>query len=37
MLHLSGKLPLSDLRNKTSVPMFYCGNKIWVQVRVHMN
>ena len=25
-----------DLRNKTSVRMFYCGNKIWVRVRVLM-
>ena len=24
-------------RNKTYVPVFYCGNKIWVQVLMHMN
>jgi len=24
------------LRNKTYVPVFYRGNKIWVQVRVRM-
>ena len=26
-----------DYRNKTSVPMFYRGNKVWVQVWVGMN
>jgi len=26
-----------QLRNKTSVPVFYCGNKIWVRVWVRMN
>ena len=26
-----------DLRNKTSVSVFYRGNKIWVRVRVRMN
>jgi len=25
------------LRNKTSVPVFYIGNKTWVQVWVRMN
>ena len=25
------------LRNKTSIPIFYCGNKIWVWVWVRMN
>ena len=27
----------ADLRNKTSVPAFYCGNKTWVRVWVRMN
>jgi len=25
------------LKNKTSVPMLYCGNKTWVRVQVRMN
>jgi len=25
------------LRNETSVPVFYRGNKTWVRVRVRMN
>ena len=27
----------AHLRNKTSVPVFYRGNKTWVRVRMHMN
>ena len=29
-------VPIIDLRNKTYVPVFYRGNKIWVRVRVCM-
>jgi len=31
------ELKSDELRNKTSVPVFYRGNKIWVQVWVHMS
>ena len=26
-----------DSRNKTSVPVFYRGNKIWVRIRMRKN
>jgi len=31
------KMKYFYLINKTFVPVFYCGNKIWVRVRVRMN
>jgi len=36
-MHLYRKYLNFDLRNKTSVLVFYRGNKIWVRVRVYMN
>ena len=30
-------LQVADLRNETSIPVFYGGNKIWVRIRVRMN
>ena len=37
LIGLDGAGRVIVLRDKTYVPVLYCSNKIWVQVRVRMN